>query len=119
MAGRVLRIDADGARALIETGDAVVIDVREPGEIRASGRVPGAINIPLAAFLAKTDPASPSREAALRPERPVILYCASGKRSEFAGNKLLEFGYREVFNLGGLSDWKLAGLPVDDALISS
>ena len=93
---------ADDAKALIERGEAVVIDVREPSEIMASGMVPGAINIPLADFLAKTDPASPEREAALQPEKPVILYCASGKRSEFAGNKLLEFGYREVFNLGGL-----------------
>jgi rhodanese-related sulfurtransferase len=115
--GTVARIDPDDAKALIESGEAVVIDVREPGEIQASGRVPGAINIPLANFLAKTDPASPQREAALRPEKTVILYCASGKRSEFAGNKLLEFGYREVFNLGGLVDWKSAGLPVDDAAV--
>lgn len=114
MAG-VTRILADDAKALIDRGEAVVIDVREPGEIRASGIVPGAINIPLAAFLAKTDPASPQREAALRPEKAVILYCASGKRSEFAGNKLVEFGYLAVFNLGGLRDWQMAGLPVDDA----
>jgi len=115
MTGTVLRIGADEALALMERGDAVVIDVREPSEIRASGMVPGAINIPLAAFLAKTDPASSEREPALSQEKPVILYCASGQRSRFAGNKLLEFGYREVFNLGGLRDWQMAGLPVDDA----
>jgi rhodanese-related sulfurtransferase len=115
----VARIDPGDAKALIESGEAVVIDVREPSEILASGMVPGAINIPLAVFLAKTDPASSEREAALSPEKPVILYCASGKRSEFAGNKLLEFGYREVFNLGGLRDWQLAGHPVDEPDISS
>jgi rhodanese-related sulfurtransferase len=110
----VERIDADDAKALIE-GGAVVVDVREPAELMASGKVPGAINIPLAEFLARTDPASAEREPALSREKPVILYCASGKRSEFAGNKLIEFGYREVFNLGGLKDWEAAGLPVDDA----
>jgi rhodanese-related sulfurtransferase len=115
MADTVLRIAAEDALALIESGEAVVIDVREPAEIMASGKVPGAINIPLAAFLAKTDPSSAEREPALRQEKPVILYCASGKRSDFAGNKLIEFGYREVFNLGGLRDWELAGLPVDDS----
>jgi rhodanese-related sulfurtransferase len=115
MADAVLRIAAEDALALIESGEAVVIDVREPAEIMASGKVPGAINIPLAAFLAKTDPSSAEREPTLRPEKPVILYCASGKRSDFAGNKLIEFGYREVFNLGGLRDWELAGLPVDDS----
>ncbi len=116
---RVMRIAAGDAKALIDNGEAVVIDVRERAEIMASGKVPGAMVIPLAEFLAKTDPASPEREDSLRQETPIILYCASGKRSEFAGNKLLEFGYREVFNLGGLSDWQLAGLPVDDAFNSS
>jgi rhodanese-related sulfurtransferase len=108
-------IDAEDAKALIEDGGAVVIDVREPAEVAASGKVPGAINIPLAEFLARTDPASSEREQALREEKPIILYCGSGKRSEFAGNKLVEFGYREVFNLGGLRDWAAAGLPVDEA----
>ncbi len=59
MANGVLRIDAAAAKALIEKDGAVVIDVREPAEIWQSGKVPGAINIPLAAFLAKADPASP------------------------------------------------------------
>ncbi len=110
----VTRIDADDARALIDGGNAVVIDVREPAELLKTGKIPGAINIPLAEFLAKTDPASADREPMLQPDKPVILYCASGQRSQFAGNKLLELGYHEVFNLGGLRDWELAGLPVDD-----
>jgi rhodanese-related sulfurtransferase len=115
MADNVEHIDADDAKALIDDGEAIVIDVREPAEILANGKIPGSINIPLAEFLAKADPGSPDHEPALQPEKTVILYCASGKRSLFAGNKLVELGYREVFNLGGLKDWELAGLPVDEA----
>jgi rhodanese-related sulfurtransferase len=115
MADVVDRIDAEDAKALIDNGEAIVVDVRELAELIVTGKVPGAINIPLAEFLAKADPASPDHEPALQPEKTVIVYCASGKRSEFAGKKLLEFGYREVFNLGGLRDWEQAGLPVDDA----
>ena len=114
MADNVEQIDADDAKALIDDGEAIVIDVREPAEILATGKVPGSINIPLAEFLARADPGSPDHEPALQPEKTVILYCASGKRSLFAGNKLVELGYREVFNLGGLKDWELAGLPVDE-----
>ncbi len=107
-------IDAEDAKALIETEGAVIIDVRELGEIRASGMVPGAINIPLAAFLARIDPASPEREPALTGDashpllrlRQALSICRS---------KLVEFGYRKVFNLGGLNDWMRAGLPVDAA----
>jgi rhodanese-related sulfurtransferase len=115
MADFVEPIEAEDAKALLDAGDAVVIDVREPAEIMVTGKVPGSINIPLAEFLAKADPGSPDHEPALEPDKTVILYCASGKRSLFAGNKLVEFGYREVFNLGGFKDWELAGLPVDEA----
>jgi len=107
-------IDAEDAKALIDDGDAVVVDVREPAELLATGKVPGSINIPLAEFLQRADPGSPDHEPALQADKAIILYCASGKRSEFAGNKLVELGYREVFNLGGLKDWELAGLPVDE-----
>ena len=115
MADNVEPIDPEDAKALIDEGEAVVIDVREPAEILVTGKVPGSINIPLAEFLAKADPGSPDHEPALQPEKTAILYCASGKRSEFAGNKLVELGYREVLNLGGFKDWELAGLPVDEA----
>jgi rhodanese-related sulfurtransferase len=108
-------IDAEDAKALIDDGDAVVIDVREPAELLATGKVPGSINIPLAEFLERADPDSPDQEPSLQADKAIILYCASGKRSQFAGNKLVELGYREVFNLGGLKDWELAGLPVDEA----
>lgn len=108
-------IDAEDAKALIDDGDAVVIDVREPAELLATGKVPGSINIPLAEFLERADPASPDHEPSLQADKAVILYCGSGKRAQFAGNKLVELGYREVFNLGGLKDWELAGLPVDEA----
>jgi rhodanese-related sulfurtransferase len=115
MVAAVEKIDPDDAKAMLDLGEAVVVDVREQAELQATGKVPGAIHIPLAEFLERADPASPDHEPALEPEKAVILYCASGKRSQFAGNKLVEFGYREVFNLGGLKDWELAGLPVDDA----
>jgi rhodanese-related sulfurtransferase len=115
MADYVEPIDAEDAKALIDAGEAVVIDVREPSEIMVTGKVPGAINIPMAEFLERADPGSPDHEPALEPNKTVILYCASGKRSAFAGNKLVEFGYREVLNLGGFKDWELAGLPVDEA----
>jgi rhodanese-related sulfurtransferase len=107
-------IDAEDAKALIDDGEAVVIDVREPAELLATGKVPGSINIPLAEFLERADPGSPDHEPALQADKAIILYCASGKRSQFAGNKLVELGYREVFNMGGLKDWELAGLPVDE-----
>lgn len=114
MAGVVEPIEADDAKALIDGGRAVVIDVRELPELQITGKVPGALHIPLAEFLARTDPGSADVEPALREDKAIILYCASGKRSQFAAEKLVEFGYREVYNLGGFRDWEAAGLPVED-----
>ena len=85
MADFVERIDAEDAKALIDAGEAVVIDVREPAEIMATGKVPGAINIPLAEFLAKADPGSPDHEPALEPDKTVILYCALGQAIALRG----------------------------------
>ena len=115
MSDVVDRIDAEDAKALLDDGEAVIVDVREPAELMVTGKVPGSINIPLAEFLERADPDSPDHEPALQPDKTIIVYCASGKRSEAAGKKLLDLGYREVFNLGGLRDWEQAGLPVDGA----
>jgi rhodanese-related sulfurtransferase len=108
----VASIEAGAAKAMIDRGEAVVVDVREPAELLASGRIPGAVNIPLNELLDRADPASPRREPALAADKAVILYCASGARSNFAGEQLLALGYRSVFNLGGLRTWVAAGLPV-------
>jgi rhodanese-related sulfurtransferase len=107
-------IDPLDAQGMIERGEAVVVDVREPGEVAMSGTVPGALTIPMSAFAEKADPQSPAHEPALQKDTPVILYCASGKRSAAAGKYLVDLGYNKVFNLGGLKDWINAGLPVDD-----
>jgi len=115
MSDAVESIDAHEAKALLDRGEAVVVDVREFPEIAMSGTVPGALTIPMGELADKADPESPEHEPELKPGRPIILYCASGKRSEAAGKYLLSLGYGKVFNLGGLKDWENAGLPVDEA----
>ena len=48
-------------------------------------------------------------------EDTVILYCSVGYRSEKAGEKLLEKGYKNVLNLhGGIFEWKNSGYEVVD-----
>ena len=115
MTDAVEPIDPQEAEAMIGRGEAVVVDVRQPAEIAMSGLVPGALTIPMGEFADRVDPESPDYEPALKPDKPIILYCASGKRSEAAGKYLLSLGYSKVFNLGGLKDWANAGLPVDEA----
>ncbi|MBB5353646.1 rhodanese-related sulfurtransferase [Haloferula luteola] len=52
-------------------------------------------------------------KAQLDPEKPVVIYCKSGKRSARASNRLEEAGFQQVIDLkGGMTAWLQAGKPV-------
>jgi|SRR5690606_24315627 len=52
--------------------------------------------------------------ALLDPNRPVLLYCRSGKRSYQAAERLRERGFRNIINLdGGIVAWENSGHPID------
>lgn len=111
----VPRITREEAEALIAKSDALVVDVRDPPEIAASGKVPGAINVPREMLEFRADPQSPYHDSRFERSRPVILYCASGGRSALGGKALKDMGYEKVFNLGGFKDWAIAGGKVEPA----
>lgn len=90
-------------------GELVVIDVRDTGELRASGKAKGALHVPLMVLRMKLDPASPECLPGLTPDTPIALYCASGGRSQGAAQMLIALGYAEVYNLGGLMHWQAGG----------
>ena len=95
------------ATHLINREDALVVDVREPGEF-AAGHVLGAKNVPLARL------AAGAGELAKRKDRPVIVYCDGGDRSGKALAALKKQGYTRVANLsGGIGAWQQAGLPLE------
>jgi rhodanese-related sulfurtransferase len=96
------------ATQLINREDALVLDVRDPGEY-GSGHILGAKNVPLSRIAA-----GGSEIAAKRKDKPVIVYCDNGNRSTKAAAALRSQGYARVVNLsGGLGAWQQAGLPVE------
>jgi rhodanese-related sulfurtransferase len=100
-------VSATQATHLINREDALVVDVREPGEYGA-GHILGAKNVPLARL-----GAAPG-ELGKKKDRPVIIYCESGNRSAKALAALKAQGFTRTFNLaGGLDGWRQAGLPVE------
>jgi rhodanese-related sulfurtransferase len=110
----VPRIGAAEAKRLHEEGRAVFIDLREPPEVAASGKVPGALEIPRGLLEFRADPNNPDRNPAF--QKPVVVtYCASGGRAALAGKTLQELGYTDVRNLGGFKDWTEAGGAVEKA----
>jgi rhodanese-related sulfurtransferase len=97
-------VDASGATQLINREDALVVDVRDPGEY-GTGHILGAKNWPLDHIDER------GGEAA---RRKVIVYCDTGDRTPKAAAALRKLGFTRVVNLsGGLSAWQQAGLPVE------
>jgi rhodanese-related sulfurtransferase len=92
---------------------AVLLDVRDPSEVAASGKIAGAVTISRGMLEFRADPASPSRHPALTPDTPVMLYCAAGGRAALAGRTLKELGYTQVSNAGGFKELVESGLPVE------
>ena len=83
-----------------------IVDVREPWEYR-QGHVPGAVLMPLGQLSA--------RFAELDPQRPVVVICASGNRSQSAAALLGQKGFKTIYNvLGGTGAWVYSGLPLAD-----
>jgi rhodanese-related sulfurtransferase len=100
-------VDPLQATQLINREDALVLDVREPGEFGA-GHLLGAKNVPLSRLEALPG------DVAKRKEKPVIVYCDGGERSAKALSALRKQGFTRVANLsGGLKAWQQAGLPVE------
>jgi rhodanese-related sulfurtransferase len=109
----VPRISPAEAKGLVGRPDVLFLDVREPAEVVAAGKVPGALAIPRGLVEFRADPESALHDAAFDRAKTVIAYCASGGRSALVGKTLKEMGYGNVRNLGGFKGWLDAGGEVE------
>lgn len=90
--------------------DVQILDVRTPEEFEA-GHIQGAVMIDY-----RTDPDGffAKAEAQLQKDKPVALYCRSGKRSHSAAEILVKNGFKQVVELeGGILAWQAADYPVE------
>ena len=95
-----------GATQLLNR-DALLLDVRETNEYEL-GRLPNALHIPMSQLAGRIG------EVKGKHDLPVIVYCASGRRSRMAGATLAKAGFKDIYHLtGGIAAWRGAGLPVE------
>ena len=94
-----IEITAKEAKEIMDTQEGyVILDVREQDEFDA-GHIPGAILIPYTQIAEKA-------EGILTDKSQLILvYCRSGRRSKIAAEALVQLGYTNVKEFGGLIDW--------------
>jgi len=83
--------------------DYIILDVRTPDEFK-EGHIEGAILIPVLEL--------DNRLGELPKDKPIITYCRSGIRSRNAANILVENGFTQIYDMGGILDWTDKGYPV-------
>ena len=77
----------------------VLLDVRTQEEFDA-GHIAGAILLPYDEINLKAATVLPDKE------KEIVLYCRSGRRSAIAKKALVELGYKDVEDFGGINRWK-------------
>src|SRR5918998_1371032 len=112
---RIQNLTVDQTAEELERGDALLIDLREPGEREEQGAIPGAVHAPRGMLEFWADPTSSYHRAEFDPNRRVILHCAAGGRSALAADTLQQMGDANVAHLdGGFNAWKADNRPVED-----
>ena len=102
------KISATEAAKRVAAGEAVLVDCREPGELKETGVAAPATSLPKSDF--DGDKAAWNEFLARNRGKEIIVYCRSGARSGVIAKALNEKGVKAA-NAGGLKDWTAAGLP--------
>lgn len=88
----------DAYRRMREDAPYILVDVRTQAEFD-TGYIEGAILLPDYEIEKK------AKELLPDPDAVILLYCRSGRRSAEAAQKLLDLGYTNVYDFGGIIDW--------------
>ncbi len=98
-----IEVTPERAKELLDRGEAVVVDVREPYE-REAGHIEGSRHIELERVASQAE--------TLPKDRPVVFHCRLGARSAMAAQAFRQAGYDAWSMAGGLQAWHDEGLPV-------
>ena len=94
-----MNITVEEAKRIMDNEEGyIILDVREQDEYDA-GHIPGAILIPY------TQIAEKAEEVLTDKDQLILVYCRSGRRSKIAAEALVELGYTNIKEFGGIIDW--------------
>lgn len=91
---------AEGLKIAEENPDAIILDVRRNDEYK-SGHIPGARLLTM-----ETISAESAEKVLPNKNQLILIYCRSGRRSKIAAQKLLDLGYTNLIEFGGILDYK-------------
>lgn len=94
-----MNITAEEAKEIMDSEEGyIILDVRTQEEYDES-HIPGAILIPNTEIEARAGEELPDKD------QLILVYCRSGRRSKLAAKTLVELGYTNIKEFGGILDW--------------
>ena len=88
----------EAVKMIAEKPDAIVLDVRTADEYEKK-HIPNAISVPLEEFQNGNFASLPDKNAT------ILIYCWTGRRAQDTAQILVEKGYKNVYEFGGMVDW--------------
>ena len=101
----VKRLSFEESLSMINESNTIIIDVREESEVNNLGIIKNAIHIPRGLLEFTLVPNSSNNPVKIDDNTNILVYCAGGYRSALAAKTLKDLGFKNVFNLGGYSEW--------------
>ena len=93
------KLSQDEAKAIIDSGvEYILLDVRTQAEYDEK-HIAGAILIPVDEIKVRAESELPAKNAL------IMVYCRTGVRSKNASESLVELGFVNVQDIGGISTW--------------
>jgi rhodanese-related sulfurtransferase len=93
-----IKIDQDLAKKLMDTQEVIVLDVRTIDEYN-EGNIEKSLLLPVD-DIEEADKILPDKDVT------ILVYCRSGNRSKTASEKLIDMGYKNIYDFGGINTWK-------------
>ena len=94
-----VNITAEEAKQIMDSEEGyIILDVRTKEEYD-QGHIPSAILIP------NTEIETKAEEVLTDKDQQILVYCRSGRRSKIAAEALVELGYTNIKEFGGIIDW--------------
>ena len=98
-ANSYVQISSEDAMAIMESEDGyIILDVRTPEEYK-EGHIPNAVNVDVETIGNDLPSELPDLD------QLIMVYCRSGNRSKQASEKLVNLGYTNIVEFGGIIDW--------------
>ena len=94
-----VNITAEEAKRIMDSEEGyIILDVRTQEEYD-EGHIPGAI------VISHEEIAEKAEKVLTDKDQLILVYCRSGRRSKIAAEALVELGYTNIKEFGGIIDW--------------